>query len=198
MLIGLRKWIRKYQKFRSLCFDSYRVHQRHKLLPQRFSSKLSVAYLQAHVLCAYTWVFILPHFENIIHKDFALWVYLTALYLITTTYLPVCCDLSIQGCVTHVWSGVILADWAPDKSTQSMLSNTIRRVTHEGWWWWHSPGGQHKGSVCIRDVTGGSRKTHQTFVTVLHCLFCFPPYFILRTTWVIYLKWRVPSTDLII
>lgn len=60
------------------------------------------------------------------------------------------------------------------------------------------PEGQYKGPVCIRNVTEGSRKTHQTFVTVLDCLFCFPLYFILRTTWVIYLKWRLSSTDLII
>lgn len=130
MLIGLRVWIRKCKKFRSLCFGCLvRVNHLHKLL-QRPSSKLFVAYLQVHILCVYAWTFVLPYLENIFNRDFSLWIYLEALYLVTTTYLPPCYDLNIQGWTIYIRSGVILAHWPPGGS---MHCNKVRKVMCEGW-----------------------------------------------------------------
>lgn len=137
MLIGLRRWTGEYKKFRSLCFGCLvRVNQCHKLF-QRPSGTLFVAYLQAHILCLYMGAFILPHFENIFSRDFALWIYLKALYLVTTTYPPPCCDLNIRGWIARIWSGLIHAHCPPGSSTQSMPCNKVRGVVAEDWWGWH-------------------------------------------------------------
>lgn len=158
MLIGLRVWIRKCKKFRSLCFGCLvRVNHLHKLL-QRPSSKLFVAYLQVHILCVYAWTFVLPYLENIFNRDFALWIYLEALYLVTTHIHHLAMTWTYKdepytyGLELYLLIGRQEVLCIVIRSGRSCVKGDNIGIS------------QYKGPGYIRDVTEGARKTNQTFV----------------------------------